>query len=243
MTRGSVIFGYPGELGQEDYCPGVLEDIEGYRRFLTSPNGGLWSENEIQQLTNASSGDVNRAIDRLEHVDYGLVVFSGHGSFASRTNTTVLQINRTSEIDHTELLRGAQRQTLILDCCRQPDERIVLEESIKKSAAAYVLSDASRCRVLFDESILACAPSRVVLYSCRISQVSIDTPAGGLYSFSLVRHAMNWAARQGQSRSVLSTVAAHNTAAITVGMRSNGTQTPVAEKPRSEPYFPFCVSA
>ena len=40
MTRKALIISNPGEIGAENYCEGVLKDVENFKNYLQSPKGG-----------------------------------------------------------------------------------------------------------------------------------------------------------------------------------------------------------
>ena len=50
MTRKALIVGNPGEDGAENYCAGVLKDVENFNTYLQSPRGGGWYATEITTL-------------------------------------------------------------------------------------------------------------------------------------------------------------------------------------------------
>ena len=42
IKKKALIFGYPGEKGDDGYCTGVSFDIRNYSSYLTSLGGGVW---------------------------------------------------------------------------------------------------------------------------------------------------------------------------------------------------------
>lgn len=244
MSRRAVIFGYPGERKHENYCPGVELDIQRYREFLLSANGGWWFDSEIEMLgTDTTAGAVRTAVNRLKNVDYGLVIFSGHGCYVKSRKTTVLELPSRSELDASELTVGASKQTIILDCCRVVVSEVKLAEHFAKSLAAAKFANGQRCRQVFDYQISLCPKGRVTMYACDVDETAVDTGRGGRYSLGLLNVANDWAQSNRTDPSVLSVVKAHDVASQTVIYQSGGSQNPQIEKPRSEPYYPFAVDA
>jgi hypothetical protein len=88
----------------------------------------------------------------------------------------------------------------------------------------------------------------VVLYSCASGQLSEDdSQRGGVYSYNLIDCAEKWANNNETNTNfnfdIMSVVAAHNIAKSSVERIEGDNQTPQIEKPRSTPYFPFCIVA
>ncbi len=244
MSRRAVIFGYPGEPDQQNYCPGVELDIENYHQFLLSPNGGWWNEEEIEVLgIGPSLTSVRTAVEKLKTVDYGFVIFSGHGYYVKSRDTTVLEVRKNVELDAVELNTGSPKQTLLLDCCRVLIREVTLAEQFAKSAAAASIVNGVRCRQEYDRRIGSCPKGRVVMYACNIDETAVDTGRGGRYSLSVLSGARDWARTNSSNPGILSVVEAHALAYREVVRRSGGSQTPQIEKPRSEPYYPFAVDA
>lgn len=144
---------------------------------------------------------------------------------------------------------GADRCVLILDCCRRLHIPEVVGDSaliLEKAAKATITE--TECRKYYDKTINGCPESLVVLYSCGLNDYSTDISGhSGLYSSSLLRGAETWSRSENIDTKThfitMSIVQAHENAARRVSARSGDRQKPEIEKPRSEPYFPFCVIA
>ena len=109
MKRQAIIIANPGEKGAANYCNGVNLDIENYKSFLQEPHGGLWEDNEIDVMFRKSSTEVRVAIGRLSSVDYGLVIFTGHGYYSTGNKSTIIELRKGEELDSTELKKGAKK--------------------------------------------------------------------------------------------------------------------------------------
>lgn len=245
MKRKALIITNPGEQGAENYCQGVNTDREAYRAFLDSALGGWWFASEVQVLDRPRVADVAIAIEDLKRFDYALVIFSGHGAYSKSRDETVLELRAGHEMDVSDLVVEGKRQTLIIDCCRVFTEETLPESLILKAQRAYAQLDGRSCRLHYEEAIAKCGIGAVKLYACAPGEVAYDTSQGGIYSQNLLRAATAWSDEPGRAaqRATLSVAAAHESAAARVARRRGQPQTPVIEKPRSGPYFPFAVVA
>jgi caspase domain-containing protein len=149
-----------------------------------------------------------------------------------------------------QLLRSAaSKQTLILDCCRKKSPAIpsLLTDSMRFAKRGPAVNP-EECRKYYDKCIEDCARELVVMHACSIGEVAgDDEQKGGYYSHSLLGASGAWVesvtidtSRQYKSRSVAE---AHNAAVPRVRQISGNRQTPSIEKPRTGPYYPFCIVA
>ena len=248
MKRQALIISNPGESGAENYCAGVLKDVTNYRSFLVSPIGGLWRESEIAEMNRPSTFDLKMKLFDLTSCDYALIIFSGHGYHSTTHDSTFVELRSGHEFDSADL-RLNVKQTLILDCCRQryppvTEDRALLERLAK---AAPVLHP-ERCREYYDGRIAECSDELIVTYACGVGQTAADdTQTGGVYSSNLVKASKAWTRTLNidttHQHQILSVVSAHEGAVPLVERARGNRQTPRIEKPRTGPYFPFCIVA
>jgi hypothetical protein len=249
MKRRAVMVANPGEQGTKSYLGGVLKDVENYRQFLLSAIGGLWYNAEIVEMMLPSAPEVSQVIRQLSSCDYSLVIFSGHGYYSTRLNSTVVELRSGEQIDSAELRAGAAKHTLILDCCRKSDAPIpLLITDAMKVAKAKPQINRDNCRKYYDEAIEKCGRGLVVMHACSIDEeAGDDAQKGGYYSYNLLGTSITWADSLAADTSVVArwatVVAAHDAAAPHVKRISGNRQNPVIEKPRSSPYYPFCIVA
>lgn len=241
ITRKAIIISNPGEKGDEDYCEGVNKDIENYDAYLHSSTGGAWDSKEIKTLYKPRPKELRYAFEELPLCDYGLIVFSGHGHYSTRTQSTILSINGTDDYDSSEFYNTAcLKLSIILDCCRK--ERYILREFAKAVEILEKSGSSNRytCRRHYNERIEECDPGIVVMHACSINEYSYDDPErGGYYSSSLIHNAKKWAE---SDFGILSVSKTHIRACSDVIRMSGGRQHPQIEKPRSATkFFPFAV--
>jgi len=168
-------------IGNTAGLPGVPVDISDYYNFFTSPAGGHWYDEEIDILLNPTQHDLLEAIAEIEEADYDylIIVFSGHGEETS--DGTVLSINGQEEtILLHNLTELAERQLLIIDCCRSHRR---IPDDINIDSTTLSLSHDS-IRQAYEELIQFAAPQEVILFACNDSEVSVDTREGRIYSYS-----------------------------------------------------------
>lgn len=243
MTRKMLIIANPGETGAENYCEGVNQDVVQYKNFFISNSGGAWEPKEIRTLIRPFSFQVDSALKELKTADYSMVVYCGHG-YSRKSGATMVELRTNCDYDSSKFNQGAHKHTVILDCCRatyepiyeSAQERYDLRDSIEHSMAR------NQARARFDNAIQSCPSGLVVLYACSIGETAGDDEVkGGVYSHALRSAAIRWS-RVTANSGTASVVQIHNTAAQTVCQETGGHQNPQIIKPRSSPYFPFCVA-
>jgi hypothetical protein len=251
ITRRALLISNPGEVGQENYCKGVYVDIRNYQQLLTSASGGAWEAGEIIHMDRQSAKDVRDMVAAISPRDYVFIMFTGHGWYSTANGDRVLELRAGEQILATDLLRGAKKRTLILDCCQKVHPDALLEKLARMinfaNAAVGRVPDRAACRKLFDDGVQATPESIVKLTSCSIGEYSTDDDTrGGRYNGSLIEYVEDWVQSQAKDRfshgvATTSIVAAHEAAAEKTRRLSVDKQNPTIEKIRTGPYFPFAV--
>lgn len=164
----------------------------------SSEEGGAWDENtEIHPMMDFSSAtvlhDYIMMTEDINHVDYWLIVFCGHG-YVDTNNDTVLCMKDGSEVNVSQIKTWVKYTpcTLIADCCRDKEEIDVsqlLQESLFSDTEMKL--NAAACRTLYNR-ILESLPSGSFYeaYSTNIGERAGDTDTvGGVYSYNLLKSA------------------------------------------------------
>ena len=241
-TRAALLIASP-----DAKIPGAHMDALNFRKFLRSPLGGAWGDNEIKVLENPSMRELNYELRRLEDCDYAFVTFAGHGRHVSTDRWVRIQINLSDEISSIDLRKGAKKQTVILDCCRVLEKEYVMDSAFAKSGGYRNALDPVDCRRFFDMRIDECQPGLVVLHSCGFNETAGESSRGGWYSLALIEGAGDWEKEREiklpENLSLLSVMRAHERADSIVRRESGERQHPNAEYPRTELHFPFAIIA
>ncbi|OZY86041.1 hypothetical protein CBP51_03145 [Cellvibrio mixtus] len=248
-SRKALIIGAPDKK-----IPGVKVDIENLEGYLKSPIGGFWRDSEITTLVSPSAIEIKRQIELLKINDYSLVFFAGHGFHSNQRGSTILHINSSETLDSLELRVGAQKHTVILDCCREAqDEQFIAKATMDSMILNYAEGQkvsALECRKYFDKAISDCAKGIVIMNSCSLDELANESETrGGYYTSSLIESANEWAKMKLMSidlqkkYATYSTQECHDAASGKVKRLSGGRQNPNFESPRADKKFPFSVVA
>lgn len=185
MKRKAILIGNTSGLN------GVKIDLNNLSSFLKSNKGGAWKDNEIELIVDEKKHVLLEKIDsfKRQSFDYATVIFSGHGG---QERETVLELNASGEkIEETLLRKIAPRQLNIYDCCRAYSS--TLAKSLGLESASFseaVLDSVDMIRQRYNDRIMQSIEQQALLFSCKIGQVSYDTPAGGVYALNLLKSAM-----------------------------------------------------
>lgn len=244
MTRKMLIISNPGEPGAENFCKGVLKDVENYISFFKSPLGGGWYSHEIKHLSRPYGSEVDFELDQLRYVDYSMVIFCGHGFTSASSGQTMIELRKGEEYNSAAFRKAFAKRTIILDCCRVIAKEIRM--ALYDSASMYIEKksmDSLMARHYYNYILNNCSNGLVVMNACKVGETAGDDDhKGGYYSYSLLESAKEWFQRcHGLEKDCLSVVGVHNLATAKVQSLSGGNQNPTIEKPRSYPYFPFAV--
>jgi hypothetical protein len=251
ITRRALLIANPGEAGQENYCKGVYVDIRNYTNLLTSAEGGAWDEGEIKRLDRPNAEEVRVWIENFSQHDYVFVMFTGHCAYSSADRDHILELKRGERIAYAELIKGAKRRSVILDCCQEVHAESLLETLGRavtfSNAYRGRTADRANCRKRFLDGIQNTPQSIVKITSCSIGEVSSDSDTlGGRYNASLFNCVEDWVQAQKNKYAfsggeALPIVSVHECATIKTREKSANLQNPTIEKPRTGPYFPIAV--
>ena len=176
-------------FGNTNGLVGVQKDLQTFRDFLMSPEGGAWIKSEISDLhENMTSTALKLELMKLKQrkLDYLIVYFSGHGGSVREKSYIYPSDNAFIEISELENL--ATRQLNIYDCCRSVDSYI------QKSICNFSMQESANndwgVRAAYDNRIMQAAPQQMSLYSCALGEYSIDDD-GGIFTRNLLDSAMN----------------------------------------------------
>jgi hypothetical protein len=218
--------------------PGVDIDQKSWLLYLNSVAGGAWTPDEIMVARKYTARQLKEQVKWASDCDYSFTAFSGHGYSKSETNI-VLCLGRREEIGAHELLTDAEKQTLVLDCCRMPVEvqvEIVEAAPVKPTLEGHV--ERTAARILFDQQIEDCDAGIVRLTGCADNEKAGENETyGGLYTHALIKSGRRGTPAVG---AVIDVCAAHAQAKAEV-RKLNPRQTPTGQYDRSGNKFPFGI--
>jgi hypothetical protein len=244
INKKALIIGYPGILGEEGYCEGVLHDLDNYQDHFTSIHGGAWnidhkdvSKNEVFVKLSITKDELVQYIEYFNGcAEYSVFVFAGHGRYHSRYGT-IIQLNEKEEIQISEIFLNTDRQLFIIDCCRRVSTQRLIESNLKKSLSMENFSDNRDIyRAHFNRLLNNSIKGIIEIYSCSIDEFSMDiSGSGGLFSSILLDSATG-----NENLTIFKTF---EKAKPLVKSRSRNRQNPIIEKPRMNGLsFPFYIS-
>jgi hypothetical protein len=242
MKRFALLIEASQVPGEQD-LPGARADMETFQSWLISNPGGFWHSTEYQILRTPTVAEVKKALERIGKIDYGFIVFAGHGFHSKELDKTKVCLKDGGLLAH-ELRPNADRCTLVIDACRNVVSEIPLMESIQLSYAEvrkYAAFARTRdFRQEFETKIGACEKGFIYLYSCDLNESAADSPRGGLFSRCLVASGVGFAENNSDAKKWLSTREAFGSASSATTSHTP-TQHPKYEPGRRLGHFPFAI--
>lgn len=226
ISRRAIIIGNNTGYRAPVFLKGVDKDLFNYNNFLRSDAGGAWLQSEIKILHNCGRREIISTINKC-NADYSFVVFSGHGFINSKDGLTYVCVNN-GYIDETELDTGINKQTLLLDCCREVSAG--LGESFEKGDIIQKRQTIRKIfspRRKFDRALELSGNGQFTGYACEVDETSGDNlTMGGIYSSALLKIGRLFGLRDQTKRDWLPIRIAHNYAAKKISMNPFTNQTP-----------------
>lgn len=183
ITRLALLIGAPGGR-TSPFLNGVAVDLETFKEFLMSPQGGAWKEKEIITLYDPSLARIN-AVFPWMHAHYMITYFSGHGS-ADIYGNRFLQLSNGESFKDIELLNSSPRQLILVDACRNVTVGVGISGLREQYSNFTGDPDSRNARKLYDFWIKASKPGKVIIHSTQHNTSAYDTPSGGAFTQNLI---------------------------------------------------------
>ena len=186
---------------------GAQHDIEKWKKYLQSANGGSWIEGEIESKVNPSLEEVRFFLRRIlrDNPDFVFVAYAGHGEWKRSTN---IELNPGGEtIREGEFFNLAPRQIICLDCCRGVSQIELFDEAQERMFSATVRGS---IREAYDLRMMQADPQQVILYACQVGESAYGDNNGGYYTNNLIRQSREFL----PNRDFQTVNYAHNLAAL-----------------------------
>lgn len=189
MKRKALIIGNTGN--EDEFLLGVSKDVNNYKKFLLSNQGGKWYDNEIYTSLDETKQEVEAKINKIknEYNDFVFIVFTGHGSFSQLKKCRKLYIN-DDYVYESDLIYSSKKQITVIDTCAGIENDISVENLFESTAMDSFRNIASlNHRQVYENDISQCLDQQNILYACDIDESSADTSKGGLFSSYLIETA------------------------------------------------------
>lgn len=230
VLRKAILIGTPNCAGQSE-LPGVKQDIISFKKFLNRNESGAWEDDEILILENKSKSTILETISRYSYYDYVILLAAGHGAIKeSLVFDTVLYTNINEYISSKELEIGCDRQTIIMDVCRNihydVSERTKIQKSFNMALESYAFLDSLQLtradyKRHFNNQLLKSPKAYFKFFSCNADESASDQPS---YTQALLQ--------AGLTKSTKSILKTHNTA-VSIIQQTNSKQNPKANTGRT----------
>lgn len=194
MNRRLVLICNPGKPQNDNYIPQVINVLKRYRLYFQSPEGGLWTDDEIHTLP--LNKDIvhdslwmHNVIEEINfpNIDYSMIVFVGHGGVdkgqekIQLSSGLLYNINYLLYGDLTPEQSSNIKRTVIIDACRSFAQPI----SIKISEDYERRPNGIQCRDYYNNLIKESSPHIELIQSTKYGDFAIATTEGTAFSNSL----------------------------------------------------------
>jgi hypothetical protein len=240
MIRRALII-YCDDVQGLKVLPGPPYDNANYRAFLQSKLGGEWLKDEIRSLKNPDSKEVRRMVNTfMADADYTFTIYTGHGHIDVEDNKKQYVYLSDKAISIDDIITNAERQTMIIDACR--DYYIHEKKTVRLFCSALEESaqPSISTRRIFDKNVLSSAKGLSILYAASENESAKDSTRGAAYLLSLLKAANLWKKSDTEYES-LSIRQAHNFASTFIRKDFLTIQVPAMEPEKRGKYFPFAV--
>ena len=177
--------------------------INCYYTFFLSIAGGAYKESEIVTIEQPAATDLEQIL-RQEELDFGILVYIGHG--ATQSDNQLFQLNENEIIKAGQFIITAKKQLIILESCRSKREDVLTVDLVDKipkfKYGGIVRSpiNKNKAREIYNNYLKDCKDGVAICFAC-----SNDQTANNYYfSIGLIQNAFNWHLESGNHHVVLS---------------------------------------
>jgi hypothetical protein len=186
MLRKAILIGTPDCSGQTK-LDGVRQDLQSFKSYLNRDESGAWDDNEIITLENKSKAIILETIKKYRYYDYVILLAAGHGAIKeSQTFDTVLYTGKDEYISSRELEIDCDRQTIIMDVCRNihydVSEKTKIQKSLTAALESYNVFDSIQptradYKRMFNAQLLKSPKAYFKFFSCDSDESASDQPS------------------------------------------------------------------
>jgi Caspase domain len=188
--KALIIRSYTDPTDQE-FKSGVINDGDGYVRFLQSANGGGWMLNkDVYVLTNPSATKLQEWVAWLDDADIAQVYYSGHGFRDLNFDREFVNINPNEVFAVKDLMSSANRQITFVDACRTPYEWSHFDGGLSGIGGPdFSFENLAFAREVYAQLVMNSPIGHVVIYSCSVGESSYCNAEGGFFTQSFLKAA------------------------------------------------------
>lgn len=191
MKRKALLIGYSGWDTKEEMLNGVSKDLNNYKNFLLSLEGGAWFEDEIITLEDTNIKTLKSVILNLkmEQCDIVFTVYSGHGEYDSANRCRNVWIDSKTKCSERELYNLAPKQIIILDSCsgEKEDKYSASENRAQMLLENKYINKRTLARKKYEQKCNECINQTLKFYAAERGTYANDTSEGGVYSSELLK--------------------------------------------------------
>ncbi|HYG51497.1 MAG TPA: hypothetical protein VD905_11375 [Flavobacteriales bacterium] len=181
MKKRALLIGAPGGVTSR-FLHGVSKDLERFRTFLMSAQGGGWLDEEILEFANPSLNELNEVFHTL-HAEYTIVYVSGDGSTDEYGRRLAHLSNGDTFADTDFLILDSPKMLVIMDTNRKAAEEgpKFIPQWHKQTEDQLEYS-----REMYNEWIEDCEEGRLIIHASNSKYEAKDSEDGGAFTSALL---------------------------------------------------------
>ena len=190
MKRKALLIGYSGWDTKDEKLYGVSKDSSNYKKYLLSPEGGAWFDDEIITLEDTNIDTLKRTLLTLKLDSYDIIftVYSGHGEYDSINRCRNVWIDSKTKLSERDLSGLAPKQIIILDSCSGERET---EYPANESRSQALLESSMTSKFIisrrkYEQKCNESSNQILKFYAAERGTYANDTSQGGVYSSELL---------------------------------------------------------
>ncbi|WP_374450676.1 caspase family protein [Cloacibacterium normanense] len=170
--------------------------------YFNQSVGGAYYYDEMVVLYEPLSSELEKII-LSENLDFGIMVFIGHG--ANQDDNQIFQLNKNEIIKPGQYTLNSEKQIIILESCRVISENIPvvdLGDKIPKFQNGGIVRHPltkTQAREVYDSHIKRCKAGIMICYACKLGFEAFNF----IFSKSFLQIAMDWHLDSGRHCSIL----------------------------------------
>ena len=184
MKRKLLLLCNPGYEECGNNVPQTYDIINAYKQYFKSAFGGVWRDDEIDEMPDYLSGMgqnvwLAQKIQQYDQLDYSLIVFVGHGASCEKLDYIQLPDKKMFAVKDLYGNTGNIKRTIIIDSCRGIITSELIDLLLEKHRIEMRTNE---CRKLYDDIIETAEPHCELLQSTKYGEYANVTQTGSVFS-------------------------------------------------------------